>query len=319
MTVVIAGFTVIFLVVVACGGFAAAYLRTQENKQLRNMLQTADPVSRRSQVSFLRPTPVEAGFLRILRSTDLIKRMTALLAQAGVGWTPSKWIGLSAALGFAGLTAGLQVPTPLRPFVAAGFAALLAGLPSIFVFRRRAKRLDQFSEQFPEALDFLSRSLRAGHALSIGLEMLSSESPEPLGSILRLLVNDLRLGSPQEAALERLNYLVPMLDVQFFIAAVLLQSETGGNLSEILSKLSYIIRERFRLKGQVRSVSAHGRITAGVLIAMPFTVAVLMFLISPAYMMVLFNTHAGRTLLLGALTAQTVGVFVVKRVIDIKV
>src|SRR5271169_2638576 len=112
MPVVIAGFTVIFLVVV-CGGFAAAYLRTQENKQLRSMLQSADPVSRRSQVSFLRPTPVEAGFLRILRSTNLIKRMTTLLAQAGVGWTPSKWIGLSAALGFAGLTVGLQVPTPL--------------------------------------------------------------------------------------------------------------------------------------------------------------------------------------------------------------
>ena len=319
MAVVIAGFTLIFLVVVGCGGFAAAYLRTQENKQLRSMLQTADPVSRRSQVSFLRPTPVEAGLLRILRSTDLVKRMTALLAQAGVGWTPSKWIGLSAALALAGFAAGLQVARPFMPYFAAGLTALLASLPSIFVFRRRAKRLDQFSEQFPEALDFLSRSLRAGHALSIGLEMLSSESPEPLGSILRLLVNDLRLGSPQEAALERLNYLVPMLDVQFFIAAVLLQSETGGNLSEILSKLSYIIRERFRLKGQVRSVSAHGRITAGVLIAMPFTVAVLMFLISPAYMMVLIDTHAGRMLLVGALMAQTVGVFVVKKVIDIKV
>ena len=319
MPVVIAGFTVIFLVVVGCGGFAAAYLRTQENKQLRSMLQSADPVSRRSQVSFLRPTPVEARFLRILRSTELVKRMTAVLAQAGLGWTPSKWIGLSAALAFGGLVAGLQVPRPLIPFFAAGLTLLLASLPSIYIFRRRGKRLDKFSEQFPEALDFLSRSLRAGHALSIGLEMLSSESPEPLGSILRLVVNDLRLGSPQEAALDRLNRLVPMLDVQFFIAAVLLQGETGGNLSEILSKLSYIIRERFRLRGQVRAVSAHGRITAGVLIAMPFTVAVLMFLISPAYMMVLVNTHAGRMLLLGAVTAQVVGVFVVKRVIDIKV
>src|SRR5271157_3760051 len=123
MLVVIAGFTVIFLVVVGCGGFAAAYLRTQENKQLRNMLQTADPVSRRSQVSFLRPTPVEAGFLRILRSTDLVKRMTTLLAQAGLDWTPSKWIGLSAALALAGLTAGLQVARPLMPFVITGLTA----------------------------------------------------------------------------------------------------------------------------------------------------------------------------------------------------
>src|SRR5208283_1174601 len=300
MPIVIVGFTVIFLIVVGCGGFAAAYLRTQENKQLRTMLQSAEPVSRRSQVSFLRPTPVEVKFLRILRSTELVKRMTGLLAQASVGWTPSKWIGFSVALAFVGLFAGLQVARPFKPFFAVGFTVLLASLPSIYVFRRRAKRLDKFSEQFPEALDFLSRSLRAGHALSIGLEMLSSESPEPLGSILRLVVNDLRLGSPQEAALDRLNYLVPMLDVQFFIAAVLLQGETGGNLSEILSKLSYIIRERFRLKGQVRAVSAHGRITAAVLIAMPLIVGILMFLISPAYMMVLINTHAGRMLLVGA-------------------
>ncbi len=136
-----------------------------------------------------------------------------------------------------------------------------------YVRQKRTKRLDKLEEQFPEALDFLARSMRAGHAFSISLEMVGEEMADPLGQEFRALFNEQNLGAPLDIALRNFTERVPLLDCRFFTSSVLLQKQTGGNLSEILSRLAYVIRERFRLKGQVKAASAHGRLTATILTA----------------------------------------------------
>lgn len=179
--------------------------------------------------------------------------------------------------------------------------------------------LSAFEAQFPEALDFLSRSMRAGHGFSIALEMLSADAPEPLGTAFRQISNDLQLGSSLDVAFSKLVRFVPLLDVRFFVSSVLLQQETGGNLGEILTKLAHVIRERFRIKGQVKAASAHGRITGLVLLLMPIGVAGFMMITTPQYLRELTTDSTGRILLYGAIGGQVVGYFVIRKIINIKV
>jgi tight adherence protein B len=176
-----------------------------------------------------------------------------------------------------------------------------------------------FEEQLPEALDFLSRSMRAGHGFSVALEMLATDSPEPLASAFRRISNDIQLGSSLEVALKKMGTLVPLIDVRFFVSSVLLQQETGGNLGEILSKLALIIRERFRLKGQVKAASAHGRITALVLTLMPIGVSLFMMLLNPQYLKGMIATDIGRHLVYGAIVGQIIGYVIIQKIVNIKV
>ena len=141
-------------------------------------------------------------------------------------------------------------------------ALVAAALPSLYVIRKRKARLHKFEELFPETLEFVSRSMRAGHAFSVSLEMIHREFPEPMSGEFRRTFEEHNLGLPIEVALQKLAKRVPSLDVHFFVSAVLLQKRTGGNLAEILDKLAYVIRERFKLRGRIRAVSAHGKMTA---------------------------------------------------------
>jgi len=197
--------------------------------------------------------------------------------------------------------------------VAGGF------IPLLVVLWKRSKNISAFEKQFPEALDFLSRSMRAGHGFSIALEMLAADSPDPLATSFRRISNDLQLGSSLDVALGKLLLLMPLVDVRFFVSSVLLQQETGGNLGEILSKLALIIRERFRLKGQVKAASAHGRITGLVLVLMPVVVTMLMMITSPKYLGDLAADKTGRMMIYGAAIGQVVGYLVIKKITNIKV
>jgi tight adherence protein B len=187
------------------------------------------------------------------------------------------------------------------------------------LLHKRTKNLNEFEKQLPEALDFLSRSMRAGHGFSIAMELLASDSPDPLASAFRHVSNDMQLGSALDVALGKLSALVPLLDVRFFVSSVLLQQETGGNLSEVLGKLALIIRERFRLKGQVKAVSAHGRITGLVLVLMPVVVALIMMVTSPQYLIDLAADKIGRMMIYGSICGQIIGYFVIRKIINIKV
>src|SRR6266513_3016656 len=161
--------------------------------------------------------------------------------------------------------------------------------------------------------------MRAGHAFSITLEMLGEELADPLGQEFRALFNEQNLGAPIDLALRNFSTRVPLLDVRFFTSSVLLQKQTGGNLGEILSKLSYVIRERFRLKGQVKAASAHGRITGLVLVLMPIAVTAFIMMTTPEYLANLVSNKIGRMMIYGAVFGQIIGYFVIQKIVKIKV
>jgi tight adherence protein B len=284
------------------------------------MLRTADPVAAEKAVNLLSPGAGGEGLTHFLKSSRFMRFIDLTAEQAGVDWNGGKVVFFSAVSTFLAAFAAAQIPVTFFRIAFVAVVALLGGaLPFIILFRKRAKRLAAFEEQFPEALDFISRSMRAGHGFSVAMEMLVLDSPEPLASSFRRVLSDVHLGSPLDAALGKLAGLVPLLDVRFFTASVLLQQETGGNLGEILSKLSHIIRERFRLKGQVKAASAHGRITGLVLLFMPIVVALVLFVVSPLYLMALFTEEKGREMLGFAAAAQVLGYFCIKKIVNIKV
>jgi tight adherence protein B len=196
---------------------------------------------------------------------------------------------------------------------------VLGGTPYFIVRHKRSKRLAALEEQFPEALDFLARSMRAGHAFSISLEMLGEELADPLGQEFRALFNEQNLGAPLDLALHNFTTRVPLLDARFFTSSVLLQKQTGGNLSEILSRLAYVIRERFRLKGQVRAASAHGRLTATILTLLPVFTMLALLVVAPGYLQGMAEDTDGKWMIAGAIGAQVLGNFFIKKIINIKV
>ena len=219
-----------------------------------------------------------------------------------------------------GLGLGLLVPFLFNgPTTAIALALVFGSVPYLVVRAKRKKRLNTLEEQFPESLDFLARSMRAGHAFSISLEMLGEEMDDPLGQEFRALFNEQNLGAPIDIALRNFALRVPLLDVRFFTSSVLLQKQTGGNLSEILSRLAYIIRERFRLKGQVRACSAHGRITASILTLMPIATMLGLLLVAPGYLQGMANDSDGKYMIGGTIVAQLLGNFFIKKIINIKV
>jgi tight adherence protein B len=312
----LAAFASILVVVGVC----TSYFKSKQRNQIRSMLRNAEasPAELRTS-TLLRENKEDGGFDDLLKRFSFIERLNLIIDQSGQKTTSSKLLLLS----FFGLSAGFVLGSRFS-FLPAGLtgavAALLGGsLPILILLHKRTKNLNEFEKQLPEALDFLSRSMRAGHGFSIAMELLASDSPDPLASAFRRVSNDMQLGSALDVALGKLSALVPLLDVRFFVSSVLLQQETGGNLSEVLAKLALIIRERFRLKGQVKAVSAHGRITGLVLVLMPVVVAVIMMITSPEYLVDLAADKVGRMLIYGAICGQIIGYFVIRKIINIKV
>ncbi|MBI2222516.1 MAG: type II secretion system F family protein [Acidobacteria bacterium] len=197
---------------------------------------------------------------------------------------------------------------------AAGFA-----LPFVVLRQKRVARLRKFEEQFPEALDLISRALKAGHAFASGLKMAADELEDPVGPEFRKTFDEQNFGLPMKDALENLTHRVPLLDVKFFATAVLIQRDTGGNLAEILENLAHVVRERFKILRQVRVYTAHGRFTGYVLLGLPIGLAVALSFINPDHMNLLFRERMGQTMLIGAAVMQTIGYFWIRQVIKIEV
>lgn len=315
-------FVIVFLTVMACVAIGTSYFRSKQKQQIRSMLQKADaggPEQRAATVEFIRPADVDDVLTTFLRRFEFMDRLELILEQAGKDWTGSKLLTISFVTGVVGVLLGLKLRLPTPLISAFLFGALGAAIPLLAILRKRAKTIAQFEEQFPEALDFLSRSMRAGHGFSVALEMLCADSPDPLAAAFRRVSNDLQLGSAIDVAFGKLVVLIPLVDVRFFVSSVLLQQETGGNLGEILSKLASIIRDRFRVKGQVKAAAAHGKITGLVLVLMPVGVVLGMMLTSPDYLRQLAADSTGRILIYGAILGQAVGYFVIRKITNIKV
>jgi tight adherence protein B len=204
-------------------------------------------------------------------------------------------------------------------FVTPLAAAVGAALPFLLLIRARSRRMRQFEEQFPEALDLLARALRAGHAFQTAMGMVGDELKEPVGPEFKKTFDQQNFGLPLRDSLHQLSERVPLLDVRFFVTAVLIQRETGGNLSEILDNLAHVVRERFKILRQVRTHTAHGRFTAIVLLALPPFLAAALTFIAPDHMELLFRHEMGQMILLIAIVMQAIGFVWIRKVIKIEV
>ena len=198
-------------------------------------------------------------------------------------------------------------------------AALGFGLPFLVLKIKRRRRLNKFEEQFPEALDLISRALKAGHAFATGLKMVADELAEPVGPEFRKTFDEQNFGLPLKDALDNLTMRLPSLDVRFFATAVMIQRETGGNLSEILENLGHVVRERFKILRQVRVYTAHGRLTGYVLLGLPAFLGVALMFINPDHMNLLFRERLGQQMIMAAIVMQTVGYLWIQQVIKIEV
>jgi tight adherence protein B len=319
---VIVSFVVVFAFTLLAVSMGLKFFDARRKTQMTGMLRTAsgEPVvaieNLLKELNSENPTGLKALF----SSLRLTRRAQEQIQQAGLNWSSTRLLTMMAIGAVIGLVLGTMFPFLVSaPITAAVLGLICSSLPYLYVRQKRQKRLDTLEEQFPEALDFLSRSMRAGHAFSISLEMVGEELADPLGQEFRALFNEQNLGAPLDVALRNFGTRVPLLDVRFFTSSVLLQKQTGGNLSEILTRLAYVIRERFRLKGQVKAASAHGRLTATILTLLPIGTMLGLLAVAPGYLQGMAEDSDGKWMIGGAVVAQILGNFFIKKIINIKV
>ena len=259
---------------------------------------------------------------RLLSRQPLLQRLLArlppaaaldrLLLQAGSTRTVAQVLGWSLLAGVAGLAAAAVLG------LAPGLGALAAALPCWRLLRARQRRLARIEQQLPEALDLMGRSMRAGHAFPTALKMVGDELRAPLGSEMRAVFDEVNFGVAMADALGNLASRVPSTDLRYFVVAVLIQRETGGNLAELLGRISAIIRDRLTLLGEIRTLSAEGRMSAWILSLMPFAVALMMHLSSPDFLRLLYTDPGGRKMLTTALAMMGLGILVIRKVTRIR-
>jgi tight adherence protein B len=263
------------------------------------------------------------AFDTLLRRSERISRLQTLLEQAGMTIRAGNLLIFSVISAAMVALAAYAVAGPLPHNETVIFVWAAAGLggilPYSYAARRRTRRFQKFEELFPEAIDTLGRAVRAGHALTMALEIVCNEFSEPVATEFRKLYEEQKYGMPVRDALVNLTERVPLVDVKFFATAVMLQRETGGNLAEILDNLSYMIRERFKILRQVRVYTAQGRLTMMLLMGLPPVIVVTMLIVNPSFIRPLFNDPIGHMLIAAGISLQTIGYFVIRRIIQIQV
>ncbi len=246
-----------------------------------------------------------------------IGRLDHLLLQSGLHWTVARLIQLTLVVPVAAFL--LLRMLHLQPLLVAALTAVGMVLPLLQVRRARAQRLRKIEEQLPEVADFLARALRAGHAFTNALQMVGEEFPEPISGEFRATHEEINYGVPIHAALTNLAARVPLTDLGYLVIAVLIQRESGGNLAELLGNVGRIIRDRLKLLGQIRVLSAEGRMSAWVLGVLPFAVAFAMYLSKPAYLALLWQSPTASRLLVCSLTMVVFAIFWMRNIIRIRV
>jgi tight adherence protein B len=318
-------FLIAFLIftVVTVLAFAVLSLLDQRKAQarvLRDRLTTADQASGAPlELALLRDEMLSRipAFDTLLRRSERVSLLQKMLEQGSVDLRAGNFLILSVVAAI--LLAVIAVIFGHN--VMFGWAGLLLGffLPYAYASHMRTKRFQKFEEKFPEAIDTLARAVRAGHAFTTALELIANELAEPVAGEFRQLYEEQKFGLPVRDALVNLTERIPLVDVKFFVTAVMLQRETGGNLAEILDNLSHIIRERFKILRQVRVHTAQGRLTMVLLMALPPTIVVCMLLLNPGFIHPLFADPLGHTLVVAGITLQTMGYFVIRKIIRIEV
>jgi tight adherence protein B len=322
MSFMLAGlFLLVFALIMAIAVFGFLYRQQRRQNVVKDMLQTVAGDRPMPVTKLLKDlAPEVSGFYKVLRSMNVAGQLQSSIKQAGLTWTTSTLFLATVAAAVPGFLLGLKFPFIINQgLTCLALAGATASLPYMYMRRKRRKRLDALEEQFPEALDFIARSVRAGHAFMISLSMVGENVPEPLSTELRTLFHEVNLGAPLATALDNLTTRVPLLDFRFFTSTVMLQRQTGGNLNEILGRLAQVIRERFRLKGEVKAASAHGRMTAGVLTALPILTALALLGVAPGYLQGMAKDPDGKYMMVGAGVMVLIGNYFIRRIIRIKV
>ena len=252
-----------------------------------------------------------------LAATGFGQRMKRFVSASGMAVSPAELVVMSLALGAFGLFLPGLFARP--PIFGAALGLGLAVLPWWRVSSRRSSRIERIERQFPEALDLMGRSMRAGHAFPSAVKMVADELPEPLGRDFRILFDEMNYGVPTSEALMHLAERVPVPDVSYFVVAVMIQRESGGNLAELLDSIAKIVRERLKLLGEVRTLSAEGKLSAYILTALPFGVALMVNLINPEFMSVLWTDPIGHRFVGVATFMMLFGILWMRSIIRIRV
>jgi tight adherence protein B len=317
------GGTFLLVIAIIFGAYMLFIVRPegQEQQQVRRRLK-ADAGPAPDRLKLLRAvkgSPVSGiGALRAVleRTGGLTGTLQRLIAQAGLDMTVGTLVLLILCCAAGGFVLVIWMT---RMVVMAGIAAALAGLiPVMYVRWKKNQRMKQFEEQFPEAIDLIARTLRAGHAFTTGVKLAAEELPEPVASEFQLLYDRQNFGLPLPDALKGFASRVPILDARFFATAVLTQREAGGNLAEVLDNLGGVIRERFKVKRQVRVMSAHGRMTGWVLATLPPALAFAFMARSPEHFRVLLDDPMGPSLIVAAILLQVIGTLIIRKLVNIE-
>lgn len=254
---------------------------------------------------------------RALMKIPRIGGLDRLLTQAGWDTTVAMFLGAVVLLGLVGLLLPAFLRQPAIVGVTCG--AILASTPWLALLLARSRRLHKFERQLPETLDLIARSLRAGHSFPSGIEMVANEGLNPTSGEFRTTADEINFGISVQDALLNLAKRVPSTDLKYFVVAVLIQRETGGNLAELLDNLSNLIRQRFRLLEKVKALAAEGKISGWILGILPFVMALIINIISPGFMAILWTDPMGLNLVIGALVFMVVGGFWMWRIVKIRV
>ena len=312
-----------FVGVTALVGGIAFLLRGSSDNALDERLNqfTGENGSRQKVTSLLRDGALAEsleggkGFFEELLSR--IGKLSLLFDQADTSLTASKFVFISAVMAGAGAVAVIISGLPV---VTAVIAAPLAGaLPLVWLLHRRRRRFKVFASQLPDALELISRALRAGHSLGAGFQLVSTECNDPIAKEFGRVFEEQNLGIPLAEALDSVSQRIPNLDLKFFCTAVILQKQTGGDLAEILDKIGRLTRERFKIWGQIQALTGEGRLSGMVLLALPPLLFFTVYRLNPDYVMMLFEDPLGIKMLVGAVVLQLIGALVIRKIVNIKV
>ena len=314
-----------FICVTALVGGVAIMLRDKPADKIEDRLDeitglgtgSAEKNGKKKATLLTQPLDETPGiFETVLRRVTKIN-LNRLLAQADVSFSVLQFGIVCSVLGLMGAAVGVFLGLNIMILPLPGL--IMACFPFFWLFFRRGRRFKAFSKQLPDALEMLSRCLRSGQSLAAGFNIVSSEMSAPLGVEFGRVFEEQNLGIPLEETLDNMIERIPNMDLKFLCTAIMLQRQTGGDLSEILDKIGSLIRERFQIWGQVQALTGEGRLSGIILLALPFGLFMVIYYLNPDYIMVLFEDPVGKKLLAMALVMQVLGAAVIKKIVTIKV
>lgn len=321
----VAIFMVAFLASVSAYGLVSGWqdrrLRTAALRRFSGRERVLAEVRRSTQPVLMQITDAVRGRLAtsILERLRLKQSAEQILETAALKWGAAGLMHRSVGAFLAAFALVTLLTQNRYTRLAAAAGAVAASLPYLYVKRTANQRVRQFEEQFPDCLEFISRSMRAGHAFSVSLEMVYREFSEPLAGEFRRTFEEQNLGQPLDIVLKKLSRRIPSMDVHFFVSAVLLQKRTGGNLAELLDKLAHIIRERFKLRARIRAISAQGLMSGRILALIPVGVAALLFMVNPDYARFFVVDPVGHQLVGAAVGLLVTGYLIIRKIVTIEV